>query len=94
MTVPDAANSASRPLDAVAPNRTDAVEPVASAICEAMVRFQINSYSRYSSLESVPRTASGVRNVSPAGRIASCASCAFLLLEAYVRGAEGTYSVP
>ena len=27
----------------VAPSRTDAVEPRASAICEAMVRFQISS---------------------------------------------------
>ena len=31
-------------------------------------------------LDSWPATSPGVRNVSPAGRIASCASCAFFTL--------------
>jgi hypothetical protein len=35
-----------------------------------------------------------VRKLSPAGRIASCASWAFLTFEAYVRGASGRYSSP
>ena len=43
MTVPDAANTASRPSVLVAPSRTDAVDPRASAICEATVRFQMSS---------------------------------------------------
>ncbi|CFE41281.1 Uncharacterised protein [Mycobacterium tuberculosis] len=40
------------------------------------------------------RTASGVANVSPAGRIASCASWAFFTLRVYWRGAGATYSSP
>ncbi len=45
---------------------------LASAICEATVRIQISSYRRNSS----PRRPvwAGVRKLSPAGRIASCAS--------------------
>ena len=43
MTVPEVENSASRPSDAVAPTRTVTVWPRASAICDAMVRFQIRS---------------------------------------------------
>jgi hypothetical protein len=43
MTVPDAENSASRPAEDVAPSRTVAVDPLASAIWEATVRFQISS---------------------------------------------------
>ncbi len=43
MTVPEAESSTSRPSASVAPSRTVAVEPVASAICEATVRFQISS---------------------------------------------------
>ena len=99
MTVPDAANSASRTTRAWAgtpsstgtgrvtdpdgtgtPIRTEAVEPRASAIWEATVRFQTSSYSRNSSPRSSPATWAGVRKESPAGRIASWASCAFLAL--------------
>ena len=43
MTVPLAENSATRASDAVAASRTDAVEPRASAIWLATVRFQISS---------------------------------------------------
>ena len=53
MTVPDAVNSTSVPVavDArpstdsaeVIPRTTDAVEPLASAICDATVRFQMRS---------------------------------------------------
>ena len=46
MTVPEADSSTVRagaPSASVAPRRTDAVEPRASAICEAMVRFQMSS---------------------------------------------------
>ena len=46
MTVPLADSStvpAGAPSSRVAPSRTDAVEPRASAICEAMVRFQMSS---------------------------------------------------
>ena len=43
MTVPLAENSTARPSGSVAPSRTVAVEPRASAICEATVRFQISS---------------------------------------------------
>ena len=35
-----------------------------------------------------------MRNESPAGRIASCASCAFFTLLVYTRGESGTYSAP
>ena len=60
--------------------RMETVWPFASAICDASVRFQISSYSRSSSLPELPRDLVGVRNESPAGRIASWASCAFLTL--------------
>ena len=46
MTVPLALNStrsAGAPLSRPAPSLTVAVEPRASAICEAMVRFQMSS---------------------------------------------------
>ena len=43
MTVPDALNSTTLPSSSVPPSRTVAVEPRASAICEATVRFQISS---------------------------------------------------
>lgn len=42
----------------------------------------------------MPATWPGVRNVSPDGRIASCASCAFFTLRVYCRGEAGTYSGP
>ncbi len=80
MTVPDAENRTSVPSDAVAPRRTDAVCPRASAICEATVRFQISSYNRNWSPDSSRATWAGVRKWSPAGRIASCASWAPLAL--------------
>ena len=53
--------------------------PTASFICDAMVRIQISSYSRYS--EPLSPVCAGVWKISPAGRIASCASCAFFTLE-------------
>ncbi len=52
--------------------------PIASFIWDATVRFQISSYRRNSSL--CRPVSAGVRNASPDGRIASCASCAFLTL--------------
>ena len=58
--------------------RTVIVWPSASFICEAMVRIQISSYSR--NWSPVSLVWAGVWNVSPAGRIASCASWAFLTL--------------
>ena len=77
MTVPDAVNSAVPAVPVSAVIVTEAVDPRASAICEATVRFQIRSYS----LNSLPRrmleSSDGVRNTSPDGRIASCASWAF-----------------
>ena len=76
--VPDAPNSASSPeLDRPA-TRTETDSPVASFICEATVRFHTRSYSRSSSPVSL--VWAGVRNLSPAGRIASCASCALFTL--------------
>ncbi len=60
--------------------RTETDSPVASGIWLAIVRFQINSYSAASSLPTSRDTWAGVFHVSPAGRIASCASCAFFTL--------------
>ena len=61
--------------------RTDTDSPVASFICEATVRCQISSYSRRSSEDRWSlATWAGVRKLSPAGRMASCASWAFLTL--------------
>ena len=94
MTVPDAENRTSVPSDAVAPRRTEAVCPRASAICEATVRFQISSYRRNWSPESSLATCAGVRKWSPAGRMASWASWAPFALLAYTRGASGMYSAP
>ena len=85
MTLPLAENSASRagapsaPADAPT-SRTWALVPVASVIWEATVRFQIMSYSRNSSPDSDRDASSGVRNDSPAGRMASWASWAFFTL--------------
>ena len=59
---------------------TVVVSYFASDIWLAIVRFQMRSYMRCSSRSSSPETDAGVRNCSPDGRIASCASCAFLLL--------------
>ncbi len=94
IVLPDAPNSATSPDPAVPDSRSDTVWPRASAICEAMVRRQISSYSRNSSRPSSPATSPGVRKVSPAGRTASCASCAFFTLRVYCRGVSGTYSGP
>ena len=80
ITVPDAPNSAFSPDDDVPAMRSDTVWPAASFICDAIVRIQISSYSASSSRFSSPCTSFGVRNASPAGRIASCASCAFFTL--------------
>jgi hypothetical protein len=87
---PDAANVTSSPVAAVPAIRTVTVVPRASAICEATVLCQINSYSRKSSPSTSRAICPGVRNVSPDGRIASCASCAFLTLRVYCRGVGGT----
>jgi len=80
MVRPDVVNTTASPAEDSPAIRTDTVVPTASAICEASVRCQISSYRRNSSDESWFATWPGVRNVSPAGRIASCASCAFLTL--------------
>ncbi len=81
MILPEAPNSARSPADDRPATFTDTDSPVASFICEATVRFQIRSYSRSSSPRRPARWASGgVRNRSPAGRIASCASWAFFTL--------------
>ena len=80
MTLPVAPNSArSLPVEVPA-TRTETDSPVASFICEATVRCQISSYRRRSSEDSSERTWFGVRKLSPAGRMASCASCAFFTL--------------
>ena len=77
ITVPDAANSTSRPSCAVAPSFRVTVSPVQSVICDATTRCQISSYARASDWGTSWATSAGSRNVSPAGRIASWASCAF-----------------
>ena len=43
ITVPDAPSSTSSPDDDAAAMRSDTVCPRASAICEAIVRFQMSS---------------------------------------------------
>ena len=43
---------------------------------------------------SSPRTSAGVRKVSPAGRMASCASCAFLTFPSHFRAPGDRYSCP
>src|ERR1019366_2866655 len=73
---------------------TVAVEPFASAIWDATVRFQMRSYNFQSLPRSVDCNSLGVRNVSPEGRIASCASWALLFLPEYRRGDAGTVSAP
>ena len=70
IVVPEAANSASVPSAAVAPSRTVTVVPVASAICDASVRCQINRYSDSSWPLSSPATWFGDRS-GVDGRIAS-----------------------
>ena len=81
MILPLAPNSARSPAVEVPATRTETDSPVASFICEATVRCQISSYRRRSSEDSsVLATWAGVRKLSPAGRMASCASWAFLTL--------------
>ncbi len=87
MVLPEALNSTSRPSEAAPPIFTVTLLPVASFIWEATVRFQISSYSL--NWSPVRPVSAGVRKRSPEGRIASCASCAFLTLPAYVRGWAG-----
>ena len=80
LNVPSAPTSARAVPGAglAAPSRTVTVSPVASVICDAMVRFQISSYTRASLALTSRATSSGERNESPAGRMASWASWAFL----------------
>jgi hypothetical protein len=87
IVLPDALNSASRPSEAVPAIFTVTELPTASFIWEATVRFQISSYSL--NWSPVRPVSAGVRKRSPEGRIASCASCAFLTFPAYVRGWAG-----
>ncbi len=91
---PDAAKVQRSPEEAVPAIRRLSVVPLASAICDATVRCQISSYRRNSSASSCPATWPGVRKVSPAGRIASCASWAFLTLRVYWRGVGWTKLSP
>ena len=92
--MPDAENSTSRPSDAPAPSRTVVVASRASAIWEAIVRFQISSYSANSSALTRPASSPGRANESPAGRIASWASWAFLTFRSYFRGVSDTKAGP
>ena len=80
MTFPLALHSASVPSAVRAPSRIVELVPRASAIWLATVRCQISSYSRSSSPETSRASSPGVRNTSPDGRMASCASCAFFTL--------------
>ena len=74
-TVPEALNSADFP-SAIGETEIFAVvvDTFASAICEAMVRFQINSYKSFDLVDIVMGKSLGCKKVSPAGRIASWAS--------------------
>ncbi|SHU64697.1 Uncharacterised protein [Mycobacteroides abscessus subsp. abscessus] len=94
MVRPLAVNTTCSPEVAVPASRRLSVVPRASAICEATVRCQISSYKRNSSLSSDECNWPGVLKVSPAGRMASCASCAFFTLRVYCRGEGCTYSFP
>ena len=78
MILPDAPNSTFSPVADCPATRTVTDSPVASFICEATVRFHTRSYRRSSSPDSL--VWAGVRNLSPAGRIASCASWALFTL--------------
>jgi len=82
IVLPDVPNSQASPVVVSTPMRTDVEFPTASVICDAIVRRQISSYRRWSSVDSSPLSWSGVRKTSPAGRIASCASWAFFTLRA------------
>ena len=100
MVVPLAANSVSvlaPATSAVAPRRTLTVVPTASAIWLARVRCQIIRYSASSWPFNSPARASGERS-GVVGRMASWASCAFLILPEYWRGPFdrncGPYALP
>ncbi len=81
MILPDALNSARSLAVLVPATLTDTDWPVASFIWLATVRFHTRSYRRSSSLfRPAADACRGVRNRSPAGRIASCASWAFFTL--------------
>ena len=70
--------------------RTCTLLPRTSAICEAMVRFHTSSYRAASSAPTSLATCSGIRKLSPAGRMASWASSAFFTFFSYRRGLAGT----
>ena len=78
MVRPEATKVHGSPVAGAAEMVTVIERPSASVIWEAMVRIQISSYSR--NWSPVSRVWAGVRKVSPAGRMASCASWAFLTL--------------
>ena len=94
MTEPLARKIVALPSLVCASKSTRICNFLASAIWDATVRFQIKSYKANSSRESSGANSPGVLNVSPAGRIASCASCAFLVLPVYARGESATWSAP
>ncbi len=99
MTVPLVVNSAAvgaalPASDTCAERVTVSVEPLASAIWLATVRFQINSYNANSPCVSFPLRELGRWNTSPAGRIASCASWAPFDLPVYTRGFSGSVCAP
>jgi len=91
-TSPDVASVTSTGAPSAAAIRTVSVLPSASFIWDASVRRQIRSYRRRWS--PVRPVSCGVRKRSPAGRIASCASCALFTFEVYTRGLSGTYWAP
>ena len=78
MVRPEALNSTRSPELDVPSTLTVTDSPTASFIWEATVRCQISSYRR--NMSPVSPVSPGVRNSSPEGRIASCASCAFFTL--------------
>ena len=92
MTLPVALNSTVSPALEVPSIRTVTDSPTAFFIWEATVRFQMSSYKRNSGPDSP--VCAGVRNSSPAGRIASCASWAFFTFLVYTRGLSGRWSAP
>jgi hypothetical protein len=79
ITRPDEVNSQFSPVEALASILIETLLPTASFICDAIVRIQISSYSRYSA--PLSPVCAGVWKCSPAGRIASCASWAFFTFE-------------
>ena len=89
MVRPEASNSTSVPSSTVVPARTLVDSPRAGAIWEASVRAHTSWYtSCWSRSRTSATTSSGVRQRSPAGRIASCASWALATLPVYCMGRE------